>query len=137
MKTWVNSDDICEDTRNIIKSLSTPEFGEFGDVRESIISLKECIDEEEYDFYVFSDAAFTLLKTLLKIRIKLRKADPGHHSIPALTLAVDDIRKQLKLNERYVHELIQVDSLSSRARVFFWFACSAAAMLLLFAIFYI
>lgn len=68
MKTWVNSDDICEDTRNIIKSLSTPEFGEFGDVRESIISLKECIDEEEYDFYVFSDAAFTLLKTLLKIR---------------------------------------------------------------------
>ena len=46
MKTWVNSDDICEDTRNIIKSLSTPEFGEFGDVRESIISLKECIDED-------------------------------------------------------------------------------------------
>lgn len=82
MRVWVNTDEICENTRNIIKMLSTSDVIKFSDVSEEIILLEECLVEEEYECGWFSDAAFKLLKTLLRVRITLRKTDPGHHLIP-------------------------------------------------------
>lgn len=137
MKTWVNSDDICENTRNIIKMLSTSDVIKFSGVSENIILLEECLDEEEYECGWFSDAAFTLLKTLLRIRIKLRKTDPEHHLIPVLTQAVDGLREQLKLNWTHVKELLEMDAFLGRTRISFWFGCCTVLMLLLFTIFYI
>lgn len=34
MRTWVDTDEICENTRNIVKMLSTSEVDKFSDVSE-------------------------------------------------------------------------------------------------------
>lgn len=105
MRTWVDTDKICEDTLNIIKLLSTSDVIKFSDVSEKIILLEECLDEEEYECGWFSDAAFKLLKDLLRIRIKLRKTDPTHHLVPVLIQAVDGLKEQLRLNRKHANEL--------------------------------
>ena len=46
MRTWVDTDKICEDTLNVIKLLSTSDVIKFSDVSEKIILLEECLDEE-------------------------------------------------------------------------------------------
>lgn len=92
MRTWVDTDEICESARNIIKMLSTSDIDKFSGVSEKIILLEECLDEEEYECDWFLDIVFKLLKDLLRIRIKLRKTDPGHHLVPVLTQAVDGLR---------------------------------------------
>lgn len=46
MRTWVDADEICENTRNIIKMLSTSDVIKFSGVSEKIILLEECLDEE-------------------------------------------------------------------------------------------
>lgn len=119
MRNWVDTDKICEDTLNIIKLLSTSDVIKFSDVSEKIILLEECLDEEEYEWGLFSDAAFTLLKTLLRIRLKLRRTDPGHHLIPVLTQAVDGLREQLNLNCTHVKELLEMDAFLGCSRNFF------------------
>lgn len=136
MRTWVDADKICEDTRNIIKLLSTSDVIKFSGVSENIILLEKCLDEEEYEWGLFSDAAFTLLTTLLRIRIKLRRTDSGHHHIPVLTLAVDGLREQLNLNWTHVKELLEMDAFLGRSRNFFWCACCPAVVLIIAAIIY-
>ncbi|MEQ0232506.1 hypothetical protein [Klebsiella sp. CN_Kp109] len=136
MRVWVNTEKICEDTRNIIKMLSASDVIKFSDVSEKITLLEECLDEEEYEWDRFSDDAFKLLKTLLRVRIKLRKTDPGHHLIPVLTLAVDGLREQLNLNWTHVKELLEMDAFLGRTRNFFWSGCATAMMLVLAAIIY-
>lgn len=136
MRVWVDTDKICENTRNIIKMLSASDVIKFSDVSEKIILLEECLDEEEYEWGLFSDAAFTLLKTLLRIRIKLRRTDPGHHLIPVLTQAVDGLREQLNLNWTHVKELLEMDASLGRTRNFFWGACCPAVVLIIAAIIY-
>lgn len=136
MRTWVDTDKICEDTRNIIKLLSTSDVIKFSDVSEKIILLEECLDEEEYECGWFSDAAFKLLKDLLRIRIKLRKTDPAHHLVPVLIQAVDGLKEQLRLNRKHANELIEVHVFSGHARNFFWSGCATAMMLVLAAIIY-
>jgi hypothetical protein len=136
MRSWVDTDEICEDTRNIIKLLSTSDVIKLSGVSEKILLLEECLDEEEYEWGLFSDAAFTLLKTLLRIRIKLRRTDPGHHLIPVLTLAVDGLREQLNLNWTHVKELLEMDASLGRTRNFFWGACCPAVVLIIAAIIY-
>ncbi|HDS6410583.1 TPA: hypothetical protein QHZ98_003376 [Klebsiella oxytoca] len=136
MRTWVDTDEICENTRNIVKMLSTSEVDKFSDVSEKILLLEECLDEEEYECGWFSDIAFKLLKDFLRIRIKLRKTDPGHHLIPVLTLAVDGLREQLNLNWTHVKELLEMDAVLGRTRNFFWSGCATAMMLVLSAIIY-
>lgn len=136
MRSWVDTDEICEDTRNIIKLLSTSDVIKLSGVSENIILLEECLDEEEYEWGLFSDAAFTLLKTLLRIPIKLRRTDPGHHLIPVLTLAVDGLREQLNLNWTHVKELLEMDAFLGRTRNFFWCACCPAVVLIIAAIIY-
>ncbi|TCZ55648.1 hypothetical protein [Klebsiella grimontii] len=137
MKAWVDTDKICEDTRNIIKLLSASDVIKFSDVSEKIILLEECLDEEEYECGWFSDAAFKLLKDLLRIRIKLRKTDPAHHLVPVLIQAVDGLRVQLRLNGRHASELFEVHVFSGHARSFFWCSCATLMMLVLAAIIYI
>lgn len=137
MRTWVDTDKICEDTLNIIKLLSTSDVIKFSDVSEKIILLEECLDEEEYECGWFSDAAFKLLKDLLRIRIKLRKTDPGHHLVPVLIQAVDGLKEQLRLNRKHANELIEVYVFSGHARNFFWLGCATAMMLVLAAIIYV
>ncbi|EHG8285156.1 hypothetical protein J5259_005350 [Klebsiella oxytoca] len=136
MRTWVDTDKICEDTRNIIKLLSTSDVNKFSDASEKIILLEECLDEEEYEWGLFSDAAFKLLKDLLRIRIKLRKTDPAHHLVPVLIQAVDGLKEQLRLNRKHANELIEVHVFSGHARNFFWLGCATAMMLVLAAIIY-
>ncbi|EPK7749791.1 hypothetical protein P4R02_004414 [Klebsiella pneumoniae] len=137
MRTWVDTDKICEDTLNIIKLLSTSDVIKFSDVSEKIILLEECLDEEEYECGWFSDAAFKLLKDLLRIRIKLRKTDPTHHLVPVLIQAVDGLKEQLRLNRKHANELIEVHVFSGHARNFFWLGCATAMMLVLAAIIYV
>lgn len=137
MRVWVDTDKICEDTRNIIKLLSTSDVIKFSDVSEKIILLEECLDEEEYECGWFSDAAFKLLKDLLRIRIKLRKTDPAHHLVPVLIQAVDGLKEQLRLNRKHANELIEVHVFSGHARNFFWLGCATAMMLVLAAIIYV
>lgn len=136
MRTWVDTDKICEDTRNIIKLLSTSDVIKFSGVSEKIILLEECLDEEEYECGWFSDAAFKLLKDLLRIRIKLRKTDPAHHLVPVLIQAVDGLKEQLRLNRKHANELIEVHVFSGHARNFFWLGCATAMMLVLATIIY-
>ncbi|MBZ7306499.1 hypothetical protein [Klebsiella oxytoca] len=136
MRAWVDTDKICENTRNIIKMLSASDVIKFSDISEEIILLEECLDEEEYECGWFSDAAFKLLKTLLRVRIKLRKTDPGHHLIPLLTLADDGLREQLNLNWTHVKELLEMDAFLGRTRNFFWSGCATAMMFALAAIIY-
>lgn len=136
MRTWVDTDEICENTRNIIKMLSTSDVIKFSGVSEKIILLEECLDEEEYECGWFSHNAFTLLKALLRIRIKLRRTDPRHHLIPVLTQAVDGLRQQLNLNWTHVKELLEMDAFLGRTRNFFWFGCAPVMMLVLVAIVY-
>ena len=136
MRAWVDTDKICEDTRNIIKLLSASDVIKFSDVSEKIIFLEECLDEEEYECGWFSDAAFKLLKGLLRIRIKLRKTDPAHHLVPVLIQAVDGLKEQIRLNRKHANELIEVHVFSGHARNFFWLGCATAMMLVLAAIIY-
>lgn len=137
MRNWVDTDEICEDTLNIIKLLSSSDVIKFSDVSEKIILLEECLDEEEYECGWFSDAAFKLLKDLLRIRIKLRKTDPAHHLVPVLIQAVDGLKEQLRLNRMHANELIEVHVFSGHARNFFWLGCATAMMLVLAAIIYV
>ena len=136
MRVWVDTNKICEDTRNIIKMLSASDVNKFSGVSEKIILLEECLDEEEYECGWFSDAAFKLLKDLLRIRIKLRKTVPVHHLVPVLTQAVDGLKEQLRLNRKHANELIEVHVLSGHARSFFWSGCATAMILVLAAIIY-
>ncbi|VUT05051.1 hypothetical protein SB6413_01443 [Klebsiella pasteurii] len=136
MRVWVNTDKICEDTRNIIKLLSASDVIKFSDVSEGVILLEECLDEEEYECGWFSDSAFKLLKALLRVRIKLRRTDPAHHLVPVLTQAVDGLKEQLRLNRRHANELIEVHVFSGHARNFFWSGCATVMMLILAAIIY-
>lgn len=136
MRVWVDTDKICEDTQNIIKMLSASDVNKFSCVSEKIILLEECLDEEEYECGWFSDAAFKLMKALLRVRIKLRRTDPVHHLVPVLTQAVDGLKEQLRLNRRHANELIEVHVFSGHARNFFWLGCATAMMLVLAAIVY-
>jgi len=133
MRVWVNSDNICEDTRNILGLLSAPEFTEFHGLSERIILLEKCLDEEEYDDWMFSDTAFALLKVLLKIRLKLRRIDPRNNLIQVLSLVIDEIRKQLKLNEKYMRESFEVDMFLCRVSAVFRLSVVVVASLLMLA----
>ncbi|STU46541.1 Uncharacterised protein [Klebsiella pneumoniae] len=117
MKTWIDSDDICKNTRDVLSVLSAPDHKEFKELNDIIMLVEQCIDDEEYDFVLFSSTTFSLLKSLLKIRLKLRKSDPSNTLIPTLSLVIDEIRKQLKLNEVYIREQIQVDMFTRRYRM--------------------
>ncbi|STZ74957.1 Uncharacterised protein [Klebsiella pneumoniae subsp. ozaenae] len=105
---------------------------EFKELNDIIMLVEQCIDDEEYDFVLFSSTTFSLLKSLLKIRLKLRKSDPSNTLIPTLSLVIDEIRKQLKLNEVYIREQIQVDMFTRRYRM----SGVVAVSLVLAALFY-
>ncbi|HBY9797568.1 Uncharacterised protein [Klebsiella pneumoniae] len=132
MKTWIDSDDICKNTRDVLSVLSAPDHKEFKELNDIIMLVEQCIDDEEYDFVLFSSTTFSLLKSLLKIRLKLRKSDPSNTLIPTLSLVIDEIRKQLKLNEVYIREQIQVDMFTRRYRM----SGVVAVSLVLAALFY-
>ncbi|MFU9516344.1 hypothetical protein ACNA4V_24555 [Klebsiella pneumoniae] len=132
MKTWIDSDDICKNTRDVLSVLSAPDHKEFKELNDIIMLVEQCIDDEEYDFVLFSSTTFSLLKSLLKIRLKLRKSDPNNTLIPTLSLVIDEIRKQLKLNEVYIREQIQVDMFTRRYRM----SGVVAVSLVLAALFY-
>ncbi|HFK3188464.1 hypothetical protein [Klebsiella pneumoniae] len=134
MKTWIDSDDICKNTRDVLSVLSAPDHKEFKELNDIIILVEQCIDDEEYDFVLFSSTTFSLLKSLLKIRLKLRKSDPSNTLIPTLSLVIDEIRKQLKLNEVYIREQIQVDMFTRRYRMSWVVAVSLVLAALFYAV---
>ncbi|MBY8360069.1 hypothetical protein KXZ58_24395 [Klebsiella pneumoniae] len=114
--------------------LSAPDHKEFKELNDIIILVEQCIDDEEYDFVLFSSTTFSLLKSLLKIRLKLRKSDPSNTLIPTLSLVIDEIRKQLKLNEVYIREQIQVDMFTRRYRMSWVVAVSLVLAALFYAV---
>lgn len=134
MKTWIDSDDICKNTRDVLSVLSATDHKEFKELNDIIILVEQCIDDEEYDFVLFSSTTFSLLKSLLKIRLKLRKSDPSNTLIPTLSLVIDEIRKQLKLNEVYIREQIQVDMFTRRYRMSWVVAVSLVLAALFYAV---
>ncbi|WP_436883152.1 hypothetical protein [Enterobacter asburiae] len=98
MKDYPDGKDITEQLGDMIKTLSAVTFPE----RDSIIEKLQIIHNELVEVYcdsILSEYGFSVLKRLIRVKVKLKKSQANDESLPVISSSILTLRDILKKNE--------------------------------------
>lgn len=117
MKKYPDPDAICSDATALTAALVAMSIPGDADVRQQATRFKMCLDDEgDYDYYEFYLAGMALLRSLLRMRIRLKKNAASPTVVPALSAQIETLRALLIENERYIQHLFEMQQTVARAR---------------------
>ena len=132
-KKYPDPDAICAEASKLAAALLAISIPGDADVKQQATNFQMCLnDESDYDCYEFYLEGMALLRSLLRMRIRLKKTAASTSAIAVLSAQIETLRALLIENERYIGHLFEMDHCVARAR---FIVPLAVAIVLLFLLF--
>lgn len=137
MKMYPDCDVIKDNTLDFLKRLSVFNEAKLLELDRGISRLETCISEDDYDWFEYSDNAYSLLKAMIKIKLKYKKMEQGGDVPICISPFVSELRRLLILNREYVNFLMEMDHFSAKSGTALAILSVATVLIILAASMYV